>query len=116
MLDPHNVTSWSKIALRSSGGTNFELDLSVVEGKGSWAGADARPRVPRMVITADTSTKFPRVISIALRFQWSCSNPKGMYSGAADRGIGKSDSISSVFRYMLRIGAVSNDWRAVIPG
>src|SRR5271170_7779473 len=76
----HSVPSWSNSAIRSSLGTNFGLDLSVVEctksriaffaapsfqdGSGSSAAADTPPNTPNAVVAADALSKSLRVVFI----------------------------------------------------
>src|SRR5277367_5842083 len=75
-----SVPSWSKVAMRSAGGTNFELDLSVVartnsrmaffaapsfhEGSGFSAVIDTRLTDPKTAIAADDLITSLRVIFI----------------------------------------------------
>src|SRR5271169_2792559 len=84
----HSVPSWSNSAIRSSFGTNFGLDLSVVactksriaffaapsfqDGSGSSAAADTPPKTPNAVVAADALIKSLRVIFIKTLLSANC--------------------------------------------
>src|SRR5271156_2715223 len=104
----HSVPSWSNSAIRSSFGTNFGLDLSVVawtksriaffqapsfhEGSGSSAAADTPPKAPNAVVAADALIKSLLVIFMKTllaanrRPNWSAT-----YTGVKEGVIVKND-------------------------
>src|SRR5271169_2102949 len=105
----HSVPSWSNSAIRSSFGTNFGLDLSVVactksriaffeapsfhEGSGSSAAADTPPKTPNAVVAADALIKSLRVIFMqTLHSATCCANWSAIYTGVAEGVIVKNDS------------------------
>src|SRR5277367_6293235 len=109
----HSVPSWSNSAIRSSFGTNFGLDLSVVactksriaffeapsfhEGSGSSAAADTPPKTPNAVVAADALIKSLLVIFMEALLAANCRpNLSPAYPGVPEGVIVKNDSLLEI--------------------